>query len=126
MITQDQINRFTLAEYIDALNGDDGMLHSDIAAWNRSGVYTANDLADYIDGCHARNIEKSERYEMEMITGYGNYEIVKGNSQPYQIRERGTAIYLPGTYPTFTAARATCDHLKALLKPTGYTYEDED
>jgi hypothetical protein len=61
-------NVWTLEQYIAFMNHDRGDgdrgagLYPDLSAWAESGVTTAAQLADYIDGCHARNVEKSEMY----------------------------------------------------------------
>lgn len=61
---QDRIeNVWSRAEYIAWLNGDeDGGLVADPAHWDDMGCTTALDVANHLDGAHARNIEKSERY----------------------------------------------------------------
>jgi len=57
-------NVWTIEQYLAFLNeGAEGMgLFADVAMWAEDGITTAAQLADYLDGCNARNVEKSERY----------------------------------------------------------------
>lgn len=59
-------NVWTLEQYLAFMNqdaGDGGFgLHTDLALWAEDGVTTAAQLADHIDGCNSRNVQKSEMY----------------------------------------------------------------
>lgn len=70
-LTIDQIehniaNVWSLEEYLAFLNrpidGHEGNLVTDAAHWADMDIITAAQLADYIGGCCARNVEKSEMY----------------------------------------------------------------
>ncbi len=56
-------NVWSIGQYLAFLNRDVGTggggLHTDLAGWAEDGVTTAPQLADYLDGCCARNVEKS-------------------------------------------------------------------
>lgn len=56
------IDASSLADYIKWINSSDGApLTDDLTHWAERGVTTARDLANYLDGCVAREIEKAER-----------------------------------------------------------------
>lgn len=57
---------WSLEDYLAFLNRDltpnDCGLVSDLSYWAEDGITTATQLADYLDGACARNVEKSEMY----------------------------------------------------------------
>ena len=65
--------------WIDANPGSWGSIfHTDIPHWNESGVFTAEDLDDYLDSCHRREMQKMAWYgddedDIHMSTADRNY-----------------------------------------------------
>lgn len=63
--------------WIDANPGSWGTIfHTDIPHWNESGIFTAEDLDDYLDACFQREMQKSAWYgdeEFEMNAADRNY-----------------------------------------------------
>lgn len=61
-------NVWTLEQYLAFMNHDrgdgdrGGGLHTDLSMWAESGITTASQLGDYLDGACARNVEKSQMY----------------------------------------------------------------
>ena len=55
---------WSLAEYIAFLNKNEDAfpLYDNLEYWAEEGVKTAAQLADYLDGCCAHNVEQSEMY----------------------------------------------------------------
>jgi hypothetical protein len=50
-----------------------GIFHTDIEAWNKTGIHTAEDFDAYLDACYEREMQKAAYYDEEYTLADRNY-----------------------------------------------------